>query len=136
VLTATEPLGLHLKGEGGAKDLDQGDVAHLLGFSLWWDGKALHLEAEPESFNQLRQHLGQSHVTPNPPRTALDVARGWVKAYAPAFEDGDVTSVLAITSECGLREGISLMLTQEWWQDAWERWQRCRQKAGRCYRDR
>src|SRR5438445_6799055 len=91
----------------------------LLGFSLWWDGEVLHLEAEPDTFNQLRQRLGQSHVTPNPARTALGVVRGWVKAYAPAFEDGDVTSVLAITSECGFREGISLMLVQEWWQDAW-----------------
>jgi hypothetical protein len=59
-----------------------------------------------------------------------------VKAYAPAFEDGDVTSVLAIMSECGLREGISLTLIQEWWQDAWERWQRCRQKARSRHRNR
>jgi retron-type reverse transcriptase len=131
-----EPLGMTLKGEGGVKDLDQGDMAHLLGFSLWWSGEVLHLEAEPESFSQLRQHLGQSHVTPNPQRTALDVARGWVKAYAPAFEDGDVTSVLAAMSECGFREGISLMLVQGWWQDAWERWQRRRQKARRRHRDR
>ena len=72
----------------------------------------------------------------NPRQTALDVVRGWVKAYAPAFEDGDVTSVLATTAECGFREGITLMLVQEWWRDAWERWQKCRVKAQRRYRDR
>jgi hypothetical protein len=38
------------------------------------------------------------------------VVRGWVKAYAPAFEDGDVTSVLPTTAGCGFREGISLVL--------------------------
>jgi hypothetical protein len=64
------------------------------------------------------------------------VVRGWVKAYAPAFEDGDVTSVLAATAGCGFREGISLMLVQGWWQDAWERWRRCRQRAHHGYRDR
>jgi hypothetical protein len=37
---------------------------------------------------------------------------------------------------CGFREGISLMLVQEWWQDAWERWRRCRQKARRSHRER
>jgi retron-type reverse transcriptase len=131
-----KPLGMTLKGEDGVKDLCQGDIAHLLGFSLWWDGETLHLEVEPGSFNQLRQNLGQAHVMPNPRRTALDVVRGWVKAYAPAFEDGDVSSVPAIMSEHGFREGISLMLLQEWWRDAWERWQRCRQKARRRYRER
>jgi hypothetical protein len=64
------------------------------------------------------------------------VVRGWVKAYAPAFQDGDVTSVLATMTACGVREGISLILVQEWWQDAWERWQRCQQKARRRHWER
>jgi RNA polymerase sigma factor (sigma-70 family) len=44
-----------------------------------------------------------------------------MEAYAPAFEDGDVSHVLAIMAECGFREGISLMFMQEWWQEAWNR---------------
>ncbi len=130
-----EPLGMTLKGEDGVKDLSQGDVARLLGFSLWWDNAILYLEVEPETLDQLRQRLGQAHVTPNPRRAALDVVRGWVTAYAPAFEDADVSSVLVIISECGFREGISLALMEQWWQDAWERWQRCRQKARRRHGD-
>jgi hypothetical protein len=131
-----EPLGMQLKGEDGVKDLGQGDVAHILGFSLWRNGETLHLEVEPKSFSQLRQHLGLAHVAPNPRWAALDVVRGWVKAYAPAFEDGNVSSVLAIMSEYGFREGISRMLLEGWWRDAWERWQRCREKTRRRYRER
>jgi retron-type reverse transcriptase len=130
------PLGMTLKGEDGVKDLGRGDVARLLGFSLWWDGEILHPGVGPESFDQLCQRLGQAHVTPNPRRAALAVARGWVMAYAPAFEDGDVSRVLTATADCGFREGISRVLVGEWWRDARERWQRCRKRAGRRYRER
>jgi RNA-directed DNA polymerase len=131
-----EPLGMTLKGQDGVKDLSQGDKASILGFSLHWDGKTLHKEVEPTAFSQLRQRLGQSHVAPSPRQDALDVVRGWVKAYAPAFEDGDVAEVLAITAEQGFREGISLGLIQRWRQDAWKRWQRCLDKVQRRYRPR
>lgn len=131
-----KPLGMTLKGEEGVKDLNQREGIQLLGFSLRWDGKTFHLDVEPKSFDQLQHHLGQTHVTPNPRLTALEVVRGWVKAYAPAFEDGDVSNVLAIMSEHGFREGISRMRIEEWWREAWERWQRCRQKARKRYRER
>jgi hypothetical protein len=125
-----------LKGQDGVKDLSQKDKASTLGFSLRWDGKTLHKEVEPAAFSQLRQRLGQSHVAPSPRQDALDAIRGWVKAYAPAFEDGDVAEVLVITAQCGFREGISLSLIQKGWQDAWKRWQRCLDKAQRRYRPR
>jgi len=64
------------------------------------------------------------------------VVKGWVEAYAPAFADGDVSHVLATVTEFGVRESISLMLVREWWQGAWNRWQECRVKARRRYRER
>jgi retron-type reverse transcriptase len=126
-----EPLGMTLKGEDGVRDLSHGDEAHLLGFSLCWDGNALHLKTAPETFDQLKQRLDAVHATPSPPRAALEVARGWVEAYAPAFEDGDVSHVLDVMTERGFRENISLLLLKEWWQGAWERWQECRKARAR-----
>jgi hypothetical protein len=121
-----EPLGLTLKGEDGVKDLSQGDKAHLLGFSLRWDGSELHLGLEPNTFKHLEQHLGLAHVTPNPTHTACTVVLGWIEAYAPAFEDGNVAETLTIAAENGFRELPSLQTVKTHWQDAWKRWQRCR----------
>jgi hypothetical protein len=136
VYSLLQALGMTLKGEDGVKDLAHGDVAHLLGFSLWWEGETLHLEVEPETLDALKKRLGRAHVTPNPPRTALEVVQGWIEAYAPAFEDGDVSHVLAIVARSGFREGISQELLKEWWQEAWNRWQDVRVKARRRYRER
>jgi hypothetical protein len=61
---------------------------------------------------------------------------GWPFAAAGYVVDSDVTSVLATPAECGFREGTSPTLIQEWWQDVWERWQKCRAKARSRYRER
>lgn len=131
VTALLQPLGMTLKGEDGIKDLAHGEVAHLLGFSLWWEGDALNLEIEPETLTQLKQRLAECHVTPNPPEAALMVAQGWVEAYAPAFGDGDVSHVLTSITEQGFREGISLTTLTDWWKRAWSRWQKARVKARR-----
>ena len=133
---ALEPLGLSLKGEDGVRDLRRGDTAQLLGFSLRWAEPKLQFGIGSAALDQLRQHLGQAHVTLNPGRAAHEVALSWVAAFAPAYEDGDVADVLAICAECGFRESLSLSLLQAQWRTAWERWQICRVKARHGYRDR
>jgi hypothetical protein len=127
-----EPFGLTLKGEDGVKDL-RSEIAHLLGFSLMLNGKSLQYGIGPGAFTQLRQHLGEAHVTHHPTQTAQAVVLGWIGAFAPALEDGDVTDVLAIAAEYGFRE-FSLDSAREHWQGAWSRWSNCRERARRLLR--
>jgi hypothetical protein len=126
-----KPLGMRLKGKDGVKGLASGEEACLLGFALRRTGKVLHCGTSPGALDDLRQHLGQAHVAPNPARTARDAVTAWVEAYAPAFEDGDVADVLATAAQCGFRELISLDRLRDRWQAARGRWNRCRAKARR-----
>ncbi len=128
------PLEMQLKGEDGVKDLHRGDVAHLMGFSLRWSGNHLCYEVEPNTFDHLRQLLGEAHVTPDPAKAAFQVVLGWVTAYAPAFESGDVADVLTVAVECGFRE-LPLNQIQQCQRVACMRWQHCRDKARRRYRN-
>jgi RNA-directed DNA polymerase len=128
-----EPLGLTLKGQDGTRDLTR-DEASLLGFSVRWDGQALRLTLPEDTFDLLRLHLCETHVTPNPPQAARVTVQGWVTAYAPAFEDGDVSTILTTLVACGFRESASRAEVIQWWEDGWLRWQRQRERSRRQHR--
>lgn len=122
------PLGMTLKGEDGVQDLSKGEQTQLLGFTLRWNGKRLILSPNPDSLIDLRQRLGDAHLTLDPPCTANSAITGWADAMAPAFENGDLSDVYSVAVEYGFRE-ISRDRIQQRWENARQRWQTCRIKA-------
>jgi RNA-directed DNA polymerase len=125
-----QPLGLTLKAGAEVVDLCTGGTAQLLGFTLRQGGGRLRYGVGPAAWDNLRQHLGQAHVTSDPPTAARLAVLGWVESLGPAFESGDVAKVLSAATQYGFRE-MSPEEVQTRWENSWERWKRVRQRARR-----
>jgi RNA-directed DNA polymerase len=128
-----QPLGLTLKAGAGVVDLRAGGSAQLLGFTLRLGGGQIRYGVGPAAWDNLRQHLGQAHVTSDPPTAARLAVLGWVDALGPAFESGVLTAVTSTAVAYGFRE-ISLEEVRKRWRDSWQRWRRVLQRARRRYR--
>lgn len=98
------PLGMSLKGEDGASDL-RTRKAQLLGFSLKYRDEKLVYGLGKRARDQLRRGLEDAYGEQNPNTSALEVLRGWVSSYGPAFETGgiDPEEVLTIAAEYDFR---------------------------------
>ena len=110
-----------------------GGTAQLLGFTLRLEGGQIRYGVGPAAWDNLRQHLGDAHVTSDPPTAARVAVLGWVDALGPAFESGVVATVISTAVTYGFRE-ISRRDVRRRWRDSWERWQRVLQRARRRYR--
>lgn len=130
VATLLQPLGLSLKGNAGVVDLSHGGPVQLLGFSLQWKEGRIFYEIGSDAWDTLRQHLCEAHSREQPPLTAQQSVLGWLDALGPAFENGDVATVLSLAADYGFRE-ISLDRIRERWRESWKRWRVCQARSRR-----
>ncbi len=128
-----QPLAMGLKEDAEVVDLRTGSSAPLLGFTLRQDGDQIRYKIGPAAWDNLHQHLGQAHVTSDPPTAARFAVLGWVGSLGPAFESGAVAEVLSTAAQYGFRE-LSREEVQRRWEESYQRWQGVRQRARR--RDR
>src|SRR5262249_50116729 len=99
-----QPPGLSLKAGAEVVDLRTGSSAQLLGFTLRLEGGQIRYGVGPAAWDSLHQHLGQAHVTNDPPTAARVTVLGWVDSLGPAFESDAVTQVLSTAAQYGFRE--------------------------------
>jgi hypothetical protein len=130
-----EQADLTLKGEDGPpRDLQRGETAQLLGFTLSQKDGALHLDLGQDAWARLEQALVKAHETDNPAATATSVVTSWVTSWGPAFEslrDDPLTRVLDTAADIGFREVISQTELTARWRDSWLRWTVLRQTIQR-----
>jgi retron-type reverse transcriptase len=126
-------VGLSLKGKDGIADLDAGDRATVLGFTLWREDGRLRIGLKEGFLDQLREHLAKAWETSDPNMTARTVLRGWINANGPAFENGVtvIPDVLHLAARLGFRELPGTDELTGWWAEAWERWLVCSRRARR-----
>jgi hypothetical protein len=126
-------VGLSLKGKDGITDLDAGDRATVLGFTLWREDGRLRIGLKEGALDQLRAHLAEAWETSDPNMTAKTVLRGWINANGPAFENGTavIPDVLHMASRLGFRELPETDELTGWWRESWERWLVCSRRARR-----
>jgi Reverse transcriptase (RNA-dependent DNA polymerase) len=120
-----EPAGFILKDEDGVINLQQGEQAQLLGFSLSAKGDQLQFGLGDDSWTKLKQNLMKAHSTPNPSQTARMVVQGWIEANGPAFANWRTRSldrILQIASELGFREIGSRDDLADRCEKAWKNW--------------
>ena len=115
---------LELKGEGGVYDLRRGHNTPLLGFVLGKDQKEMLFELGPEALVRLRQHLLETHESPDPVRQARLALRGWAASMGPAFpRSRDACSAIgSLVADLGLREAYSRLEFSQAWEESWVRW--------------
>jgi hypothetical protein len=130
-----EQADLTLKGEDGPpRDLQRGETAQLLGFTLRQKDGELHLDLGQDAWARLGQALVKAHETDNPAATATSVVSSWVTSHGPAFEsmrDDTLVRVLDTAADIGFREVISRQELMERWRDSWTRWRVLRQTIQR-----
>jgi retron-type reverse transcriptase len=125
--------GLNLKGKGGGVfNLNAGEIAQLLGYSLRKESGQLRLGLPGNWKECLRENLTTIWTSPNP-QTSAQVLQHWIRAYGPAFEsDGaSIPQMLTLAIELGIRELPEQTTVNAWWKDAWNRWRKCRTKIRR-----
>jgi hypothetical protein len=125
-----QPCGLTLRAEADVVDLSTGDEAHLLGFNLRQEGDRLHYSIGAAAWDNLKQHLSETHSRENPAATARQIVLGWVDSLGPAFESSDVAEVLSTMSGYGFRE-IDPDEVHGHWRASWKRWRACLGRAKR-----
>lgn len=125
------PLGMSLKGVDGVSDL-RTRKAQLLGFSLKYRDEKLVYGLGKKARDQLRRGLEEAYGEQNPNTSALEVLRGWVSSYGPAFETGgtDPEEVLTIAAEYGFRELASPDEVRRWMQSSSASWSQFRTRNG------
>jgi RNA-directed DNA polymerase len=118
--------GFALKGtDGPPVNLRQGERAQLLGFTLCRKNDALHFGLGSNAWSKLEQSLIRSHTTENPTENAIQVIRGWITSYGPAFETLRTKTLRRIRSVIihqGFRESFSMEVLVGWCRDAWQHW--------------
>lgn len=118
--------GFALKGtDGPPVDLRQGEKAQLLGFTLCRKNDALHFDLGNKAWTKLDQSLIRSHTTENPTENAIQVVRGWITSYGPAFEKLRMKTLRRIRSVIihqGFHEQFAQATLAGWCRDAWQNW--------------
>jgi hypothetical protein len=120
-----EPAGFALKGEDGVTDLQQGQKAQLLGFTLSRRDGHLRFDLGKDAWVKLEQNLVKAHQTPDPTATARMVIWGWVEAFGPAFENWRVVTldrILQTAVRMGFREIDSRDHLADLCETSWRRW--------------
>jgi RNA-directed DNA polymerase len=128
-----EPAGFTLKGEDGVINLQQGEQAQLLGFSLSARNDQLQFGLGQDSWTKLKQNLVKAHSTPNPSQTASMVVQGWIEANGPAFANWRtkyLNRILQTASELGFRETGSRDDLADRCEKAWRCWKTFQMKVG------
>jgi retron-type reverse transcriptase len=127
--------GLSLKGDEKIVDLNtaQDNLAYVLGFSLWREDGRLRIGPGKDYLTRLGEHLVTAWETSDPNMTAKTVLRGWIDAKGPAFNDGVavIADVLHLSARLGFGELPGPDVLWGWWEESWERWQRCYRLARR-----
>jgi hypothetical protein len=117
---------LTLKGKDGPpRNLRQGEEAQLVGFTLFQKNGRLGLGLGDNAWTKLNQNLKKAQQSVNPPLTAVQVVKGWINGYGPAFESlrTEATErILQMANRLGFREIGSPETVEGWSRDAWENW--------------
>lgn len=98
--------------QGTVVDLQSGQRAKLLGFTVTLHDERFHYELHRSSLEQLRIGLLQCHEAPDPVCSAQSRIRGWILAHGPVFEvaarRSTLSQVLRLQDQCGLSDCIGL----------------------------
>ncbi len=125
--------GFALKGtDGPPVDLRTGEKAQLLGFTLYRKNDALQFGLGSNAWSKLEQSLLRVHTTENPSNIAIQVVRGWITSYGPAFETLRTKTLRRIRSVIihqGFRELYSKEVLAGWCQGAWQNWNALRRRV-------
>jgi RNA-directed DNA polymerase len=124
------PLGMSLKNEDGVFDLNDGDEAQLLGFTLSLGKKKLVYGLGKKARDQLRRGLERAYEADHPEQTARRTLEGWINSCGPAFETGeaDVTTILSDAAEYGFRELANPKEVRRLVQESGDNWIRFRNR--------
>ncbi len=120
------PTGMTLKGQDGTPvDLRLGDQVRILGYRLKWEKGRLRYGLDGEAWAGLKRDLAVAHKESNPFQTAMEVVRGWIGYYGPAFEskieEVVISRILGITAKTGFRE-ITSTQVRRYAQSAQDHW--------------
>jgi hypothetical protein len=113
-------------------DLRAGESAEVLGLHLRIVAERLCYRVGEGAFEELEEALLQAHETENPPLRALEVLRGWINAYGPAWssERTPVKSrarLLAMARRLGFLGVVTQGDLEEWMASARRSWLELRQ---------
>ncbi len=99
----------------------------ILGLNPSWRNGQLHFAIPETAYHDLRNGFAESIVQPNPVKTALAVATGWLGAMGPTLTNAatpaTVDRVISIARECGFNE-LRPNTLQETCHQANARWRR------------
>lgn len=127
-----EPAGFRLKGEDPIADLEKGDKAQLMGFTISYQENRLSFDLGPAAWLKLEHNLMKAHQYANPPAIAKMVVEGWIGYWGPAFEnlsEQDQHRQLQMLAHHGFRESYSLQDLWSLWQDSWKAWRAVQLRA-------
>jgi hypothetical protein len=121
----------HQEGRGQIHNLSE-EPANLLGMLLTWDGNRMRYAMEEEAWQHLREGLSEAYDYPEPTKAMEIKLRGWIEAFAPAFERYEEQQLLMIRDvldALGFQEA-SLGILRSWIHSARDKWISLRRKKG------
>jgi hypothetical protein len=130
-----EQAGFTLKSEDGPPvDLQRGEQAQLLGFTLRKKGDGLSFALGSSAWAKLKENLKKAHQTADPSRAASQTVAGWIDSAGPAYEskaDHALNRIMDTAAQLGFREISSPRELEAQWQLSWKRWCALREKTHR-----
>lgn len=130
-----QPTGMFLKDapEAALRDLNAGDAAEWMGFTIRKAGRGLACEINKRSWKRLRKNLALAHTKADSPLRAIHTIKQWLNQRGPCYRWSDreavVQKIIAAANEQAFEEVPGPAELQHHWLRANSRWGRIRKAA-------